>query len=118
MLLLASFSRLYHNLFPKKGRRNKMKIAILLVPGLQAIEINDVLGHSFALLVPECSCEVADQENIQSLKIAVNYILTMMSVSVKSITNKFPADTVTGCILLGEVFFLRSPVPWFSSSSH
>lgn len=75
------------------------------MPSLQATEINDVLGHSFALLVPKCSYGVADQENIQSLKIAVNNILTMMGVSVKSIGNKLPADTVTGCILLGRVFF-------------
>lgn len=77
------------------------------MPSLQATEINDVLGHSFALLVPKCSYGVADQENIQSLKIAVNNILTMMSVSVKTITNKLPADAVTACILLGRVFFLE-----------
>lgn len=94
-----------------------MKVAIVQVPSLQAAEyVNDVLGHSFALLVPKCSCGVADQENIQSVKIAVNNILTMMGVSVKSITAKLPADTVTSCILLGRVFFWRSP--WFSSSSH
>lgn len=95
-----------------------MKIAIFQVPSLQATEINDVLGHGFAVLVPKCSYGVADQENIQSLKIAVNNILTMMGVSVKSITNKFPADTVTGCILLGREFFWRSPVLRFSSTSH
>lgn len=88
-----------------------MKIAILQVPSLQATEINDVLGHSFALLVPKCSCGVADPENIQSLKIAVNNILTMMSVSVKSTTNKLPADTVTGCIFLGRGCFLEEPGP-------
>lgn len=88
-----------------------MRIAILQVPSLQATEINDVLGHGFALLLPKRSYGVADQENIQSLKTAVKNILTMMGVSVKSITNKFPADTVTGCILLGRVFFWRSPVP-------
>lgn len=97
-------------MFPKKGWRNKIKIAILQVPSLQATEINDVLGHSFALLVPKCSCGVADQENIQSLKIAVNHIVTMMGVSVEIITNKLPADTVTGCILLGRGFFFEEPM--------
>lgn len=59
-----------------------MKIAILQVPSLQATEINDVLGHNFALLVPKHTDGVADQENIQSLKIAVNNALTMMGVFV------------------------------------
>lgn len=88
-----------------------MKIAILQVPSLQATEINGVLGHGFALVVGKCNCGVADQENHQSLKIAVNNRLAVMGISVKSVTNKFPADIVTGCILPEEGFFSEEPSP-------
>lgn len=86
-------------------------MAILQVPSLQATEINDVLGHGFALVVGKCNCGVADWENHQSLKIAVSNRLAVMGISVKSVTNKFPADIVTGCILLGEGFFWEKPSP-------
>jgi len=37
-----------------------MKMAILQMPGLQATEINGVLGYGFALVVGKCNCGMAD----------------------------------------------------------